>query len=148
MNNFHKCLTQFQEFLRENDIESVVPIQYELTYINHIPKCQGWYSLSEIGKLFPDFSFRDIKDRFLPEPEDINWRMSFPFPDQAGRLHVTIRQGVSRETLQPLISLQLNARGFSNILEKWFDLAHKWIVYGFSDLTELEVQKQIWKRKD
>jgi len=32
-------------------------------------------------------------------------------------------------------------------MRNWFDLAHEWIVRGFTDLTEKEMQETIWKRE-
>ena len=125
----------------------------KMTYINHIPQGDGWINLNEIGKVFPDFSIRTIEDRFLPEPEGINWRTSFLLPDETGRLHVTIRHAQLRDSGIPLILLDLTVRGMGNNkslegMAEWFNLAREWIVQGFSDLTGENVQKNIWRRKE
>jgi len=69
-----------------------------------------------------------------------------------GRLHVTIQNGMVRDTRQPLLILNLTVRGIGNdksseAMWPWFDLAREWIVRGFGDLTGEEVQKRIWKKK-
>jgi len=48
--------------------------------------------------------------------------------------------------------LELTAKGLgeektNEAIRSWFDLAHEWIVRGFTELTEEEVQKTIWKRE-
>jgi len=48
--------------------------------------------------------------------------------------------------------LELKATGPSSSTDKkamldWFDLAHEWIVRGFTDLTAAEAHK-LWERED
>lgn len=150
---FKDRLSRFESFLNENDLGAIEPQQYEMTYINHIPQGDGWTTLNEIGKVFPDFSLRVIERRFLPEPEGINWRTSFVLPDEAGRLHITIRHAKLRDSGLPVILLDLTVRGIGidkspKGMADWFDLAREWIVRGFADLTGKEVQKNIWRRKE
>jgi len=150
---FKDRLSKFELFLEENEFRSIEPLQYEMTYINHIPKGDGWVDMSNIGEVFPDFAFKVNKDRFLRGPEGINWRTSFTLPDQAGRMHVTIQYVKARDTGQPLLILNLTVRGIGNDKSSegmwlWFDLAREWIVRGFADLTGEEVQKNIWKKKN
>ena len=47
---FKSMLSQFESFLHENKFEKLVPLQYEMTYINHIWEGEGWSNLLEIGK--------------------------------------------------------------------------------------------------
>lgn len=118
-----------------------------MTYINHIWMGEEWNNLSEIGKVFPDFSFRETTERFLPGPETINWRTSFLLPNKAGRMHVTIRNGKRRSDHKPMIIMDLTVRGFNEEgMEKWFDIAHEWIVCGFADLTGPDIQAKVWRR--
>lgn len=149
---FKDRLSQFESFLKENDLGIIEPTQYEMTYINHIPQGDGWTTLNDIRDVLPDFAIRANEDRFLPEPEGINWRTSFVLPDGAGRLHVTIRHAKLRDSGLPVLSLDLTARGIGSEkspegMAGWFDLAREWIVRGFTDLTGEEVQRNIWKRK-
>jgi uncharacterized protein (TIGR04255 family) len=151
--SFMNYLSRFESFLQKNQLGEIVPLQYELTYVNHVPKGEGWESIKEIGKLFPDFVFRDTPQRFLPQIEGVNWQTSFALPNRVGRLHITIRNALHQQTKQPIFSLELTVRGIeadksSEGMEKWFDTAHEWIVYGFADITDVEVQKKIWKRID
>ena len=150
---FRDKLGKFQQFLQENDLGKIEPLQYEMTYVNHIPKGDGWQSLGEIGRVFPDFGFRTGNDRFLPEPATLNWRTAFSLPDKAARMHVVIKQVRMRETGLPLIVLELTVRGIGSdtspdAMWKWFDLAREWIVRGFADLTGKEVQEKIWRRQN
>jgi uncharacterized protein (TIGR04255 family) len=148
---FRKRLATFEEFLTENDLGSVRPLQYEMTYVNHVPLGDGWNSLNEIGSVFPDFVRKQDSDRFLPSPDQVNWRTSFPLPDQQGRLHALIRHTTRTTDQKPLLYFELTARGMASedtreAMWNWFDLAHVWIVRGFTDFTSAEVRKKVWRQ--
>lgn len=146
---FKDKLSKFESFLANNQFGKLKPIQYEMSYINHIWEGEGWANLSEIGKVLPDYSYRASKERFLPEPERINWHTSFLLPNKAGRMHVTIRNGKRKDDGKPMISLDLTVRGISDKgMESWFKLAREWIVCGFADLTGEEIQRKVWRRLD
>jgi len=149
---FKDRLSRFQAFLDDRKLGTVVPTQYEMTYVNHIPKGDGWETINDIGKVFPDFAWQASEQRFLSAPEGIDWRTNFLMPNRTGRLHVTIRSGVRREDGHRLLLFELTARGIGNDTSPegmwaWFDLARERIVRGFTDLTGHEVQKNIWRRK-
>ncbi|MGD8453158.1 MAG: TIGR04255 family protein [Phycisphaerae bacterium] len=148
---FREHLSTFDLFVTEVESAGVEPLQYELTYVNHILQGEGFDSLGRIGSVLPDFAWRTADERFLPTPERVSWRTSFTLPDKAGRLHATIRNGVRNEDEKPLLLLELTARGFGKDgsraeMWKWFDLGHEWIVRAFADLTDAGVQRDVWKR--
>lgn len=63
------------------------------------------------------------------------------------------KQATRTKDKVPLLVLELmktRAIGESaskEAIREWFDLAHEWIVRGFTDLTTTEIQK-IWERED
>ena len=149
--NFRDGFTTFAEFIAEHQLGEIRPLQFELTYVNHIPQGEGWNSMADIGKLFPDFSWRDISSRHLPPLENIDWNSSFVLPEKQGRLHARIQSAKRIEDDHKLIVLHLTARGIGNNpinegMFQWFELARNWIVRGFADLTGEEVQKTVWRR--
>lgn len=149
--NFRDSLATFEEFLNENELGAIEPIQYELTYINHILEGAGWTALSDLRKIFPDFSWRSIDKRFLPLPETINWQTSFALPNKSGRLHASIRLGKRRSDRRSTFLFELTARGIlenksRSAMWSWFDVAHQWIVRGFTDLTSEDLHKTVWRR--
>ncbi len=150
--NFRRCLEKFEQFLQENNLGTIQPLQYELTYINHMPQGEGWTTFADIGNVFPDFSWRPRKERFLPDPEAINWQTNFVLPERSGRLHQSIRSAKRRKDGRPVFLLELTARGIDNdksrsAMWSWFDIAHEWIVQGFTDITGESLHKTIWRRK-
>lgn len=147
---FRERLDAFEAFLKEHSLGSLEPRQYELTYVNHIPKGEGFTGLREIGRILPDYDWR-AGLRFLPEPESVNWRTAFALPDRTGRVHATIRSASRLTDSLPLLLLELTARGMPkdttrDAMWSWFETAHEWIVRGFADLTGENVHKSVWKR--
>lgn len=143
---FTKSWQTFQSFIQELTLGVMEPDQYELTYVNHIPRGQGWDSLSDIEKVFSEIQCRTGK-RFLPEAEDLAWRKTYKLPEQTGRLHVSFRLVINKESKEQMMVLNLTARGFGDAMDNWFDKAHEWIVRGFADLTSETIQKSCWKKK-
>lgn len=146
---FKNKLTHFENFLEENELGEIEPLQYEMTYVNHICEGEGWNDFAEIGNVLKDFAFIKDPERFLPEPERIHWRTSFLLPNRTGRMHVTVRNALQKDDGKPMILLDLTVRGIgSKGMDTWFDLAREWIVCGFADLTGSDIQKNIWRRRN
>jgi len=124
----------------------------EMTYVNHIFKEEGWSAPGDIGKVFPAISFQRKSD-FLPLPASLGTNMIFDIKQARGRLHVSCRhakllEGEKRE----LFLLELVARGRPERTEPeglllWFSEAREWIVRGFTDLTNPDIQNKGWRRE-
>lgn len=144
-------LKTIEKFFKEFELGDLKPVEYELSYINHIPKGKEWDAIDDLPRVFSDFIWAKKKDRFLPNPEKIAWKTEFPLPREMGRLAVTLNSAIRADDKVPLFVLELNARGLDESMDKkdyrkWFDLAHEWIVRGFTDITTSEVHK-IWERE-
>lgn len=150
---FKKYLNDFSKFLKEHKISPIVPIDCELTYINHITVEHGWKPGSQVGKFLPDVWWRARRGRFLPRPATIVWRARVPLPEDNGQLIIKLEQGTRKIDNVPILKLELSARGLGadktlKSVWNWFEVAHEWIVRGFADLTSFEVQERVWKRYD
>ena len=148
---FADRLADFGRFVQDYHLDALKPVQYELTYVNHIPCGEEVSSLADIGRLFPDFAWRTRKGRFLLNPNGINWRTTIDLPDKKGRLHATIRSAMRSDGTN-IFLFELTARGFPgdqspDSMWAWFGLAHEWIVRGFTDLTSEEFHRDVWRRK-
>lgn len=135
-------------FFREFELGELIPIEYELSYINHIPNGQGWKTIDDLPKIFSDFVWNKTKERFLPNPDKVVWQTEFPLPDNKGHLIVNLKQATRTKDEVALLVLELKTRGISESpdIREWFDLSHEWIVQGFTDMTTTEIQK-IWERE-
>jgi uncharacterized protein (TIGR04255 family) len=147
---FEKAKSHLDAFAIELKLGTIEPIECELTYINHIPVGQGWESIIDIPKVIPDFTWQKEKHHFLPNPANVAWQVRFELPEGKGWLNVKLNQATRKGV--PSLILELTARGFgaektAEAIRNWFDLAHEWIVRGFTDLTKKEIQETIWKRE-
>jgi len=148
--SFKTNLAIFQQFLEEEKLGSVNPKKCELTYINHIPKGEGWESLSDISEVFRDLTW-DSNERFLPPPLSFGGQVVFPLPEDNGRLNIKLQHGERKLDKCPILILQISAQGLGadksmDTVWEWFEIAHEWIVCGFADLTGTRIQKEVWQR--
>jgi uncharacterized protein (TIGR04255 family) len=151
--SFESVLNEIVIFFDELEFGELRPIEYELSYINHIPKGQGWNTIDDLPRIFLDHAWEKTKERFLPKPEKVSWQKEFLLPEKKGHLIVSCKQAIQKEDKVPLLVLELKTRGIDESATKdrmreWFDLAHEWIVRGFTDLTTPEIQKRIWEREE
>lgn len=148
---FRDELARFKTFIVKNELGQVEPIQYELTYVNIFPIGEGWNDLSEIGKILPDCSWRGSGQRFLPTPESHTYQTRFSLPDNGGALHVNVQRATKLTNGQDVIRMDFSVRGFpgkhsEDTMHNWFEVAHRWIVLGFTDMTSSEIQSDQWGR--
>jgi hypothetical protein len=146
---FFERYSTFNQYLEQNQLGIVEPIQYEITYVNHIPYGEALNGLAGLGRVFPDLQWRGDGERFLPDPTACNLNFQFDLPERAGRLHVAIRSATHNFDQMPLILLELTVRGMASdvsteAMQSWFNMGREWIVRGFSDLTNREVQSKLW----
>jgi uncharacterized protein (TIGR04255 family) len=149
--HFEKARNAIEKMFSKFELGELKPIEYELNYINHIPKGQGWDNIDDLPKIFSDFAWKPTKERFLPNPESITWQTVFPLPNKQGHLIVSLKQATRTEDKVPLLVLELKTLGIvdsknKDAVREFFDLSHEWIVRGFTDLTTLKIQK-IWERE-
>ncbi len=150
---FNRNLTHFFKFLVDEGFEQPEPRICELTYINKIPKGEGWEAISDIENVIPDLRWRDRTNRFLPEPKEMSWHTAVNLPEDSGVLTVRLQSASEKPSGQQILRLEISARGIGddhsmNGVLEWLDLAHEWIVRGFVDLTSREAQIEYWKRTD
>ena len=150
--NFEYVLNTVLAFFNEFALGQFKPLEYELTYINHIPQGQGWNSVKNLDEVFRDFNWNATAHSFLPYPSAVSWHSPFELPENKGRLNIGLRMATRTTDKVPVLVLELRATGIGEssaggAYREWFDLAHEWIVRGFTDLTTLSVHK-IWERED
>ncbi len=149
---FEEAKSHLEVFTSELLLGTIKPLECELTYINHIPKGQGWESIDDLPKVIRDFIWQKEKHHFLPNPANVAWQVRFELPKGKGWLNVKLNQATRKVDGVPRLILELTAKGLgqdktAKAMRNWFDLAHEWIVRGFTDLTEKEIQETIWKRE-
>jgi len=145
ISNFEIVFNTVKDLFREFELGKPEPLEYELSYINHIPIDMGWKTIVDLPNVFSDFIWTESTTRFLPTPKQISWVAEFPLLEQKGHLLVSLKHGIKTEDETPVLVFELKAIGFDNgnVIRNWFDLAHEWIVRGFTDLTT-DKMHEIW----
>lgn len=144
-------LKMFTEFIEDEKLGILEPVDCELTYINDIVKGEGWETIADIHKVIPELNWRSNDQRFLPEPLNLGWKTLYALPEDKGRFIVKLDQATRKIDNQPMFRLEISARGLGvdkslDAVWDWFEIAHEWIVKGFTDITSEEIQKSIWRR--
>ena len=145
---FEKYWLQFAAFLKEQRLSECKSVQCEVTYVNHIPKGQGWDSIEDWHNVF-DLCGECHGQKFLPPPETRRFDRAFQLPDGRGRLHVNAAHGIRNSDGGEIISLKLTARGKpvspkNSDVMAWLDLGREWVVRGFADITTSKMH-EMWK---
>jgi uncharacterized protein (TIGR04255 family) len=147
---FKSVVNKFNQFLLKNNLGSFNINALELTYVNHINRAHGYTTLENAKNIFRDFSYDACPDRFLSKLNELNVSSMFNLPNDDGELMVIIQHAIDRENGTDLLKADIIARKFfsdCNLAKtwEWFNLAHQWIVCGFTDITT-EKAHEIWGR--
>lgn len=147
--NFERYLSYFEEFLTEENLENLVPREYELTYIDLIPKGHGWENSSDLAKIFPNLLSPTRQSLLLNGIQGINWQTIFGLPNNVGQLIVSIRNAQRVPDNQQLLQIEFKAlsSGSYKPIRGWFNTAHNAITQLFSHLVSNEIQEKFWGRK-
>ena len=147
--NFEKYLSCLEDFLSEKRLGDITPTQYELTYMDNILEHEGWETITDLEKVFPNFI--SLKSQNLPSTDirEFSWQMLFGLPNDFGQLQLSIRN--ARRFIDNRHLLRVEFKAVSNQPYKpmrgWFNLAHEFIFDLFSNLISHEIQERFWGRK-
>lgn len=137
-------------FLESRGIGSLRPNQWEVTYVNHLPRGTVWQQPADWNKVF---STAVAMPSVLPESniESFSGQWHYEIGQQRGRLHVELQHGREDETQgrepKELLIFKLTARGpAAEDQEGWdwsngLELGHRTIVKAFKELTSDEARK-------
>jgi len=146
---FRELLPVFMEFINRQRLGDLVPIQAEVTYVNHIRE-----NHQKIGEVFTVWPLRD-SNAFLPPPEDVRMVARYPITNErrefVGRLMAEVQPAYLTSDRTEVISLNMIARGKpdSQTIDGAFGFlnrGHEWIVRGFVELTTSAMHAK-WDRK-
>ena len=150
---FDRVLAQFSEFLAQEGLSDLVPTQWEVTYVNHIPKGTVWNSSSDWQEVFVSLpGVWQHPDTIRPESFTGEWH--FEVVPRQGRIHVQLQHGRARSAqATEMLRLVLTCRGTvpnggrdGLTLEQGLDLGHETIVKSFVAMTTPEAH-QYWGRR-
>lgn len=155
--SYEKLLPQFQEkfdlfkkFVQEAELGELELNQWEVTYVNHIPKGELWESVADWGDILPNFYVPGISEKGLLL-DGFRGGWSLIIGKHEGRLHISVQHGKRQkddEQEHELMVMNVTARGPINdgsFLEG-LALGHESIVRTFTAVTSPKAHKH-WQRK-
>jgi len=139
----------FRAFIAEKQLGTIEGKSYEVTYINHFVEKPGSFP-SAAEAYLPVFNWENARSEgFLPKPNVLGLDLRFPMPDDKGVLRTSVKHGKRSTDDADVLLVQMTAQGPAKQekrdMETWLELAHEWIVRGFTDLTSTQAHKQ-WGR--
>lgn len=147
------ALQRFIEFVVQEKVGDFRPNQWEVTYLNHIPKGTVWNTPNDWGFFYPLGAVPTVEG--LVQGESFTGGWHFVIPEQRGRLHVQWQHGRKPEPEeQEIIVLTLTARGAlaesddaSQAIFDGLDLGRETIVRSFVGFTS-EAANKYWGLKN
>lgn len=148
---FRGALRGFEQFSIDAGLGPLEINQWELIYVNHIPKGEIWDSFADWPKIIPRLYLPSAEserpDKPVSETMNADWR--FLLGGQRGRLFVSLRHAKVPPTGLEVMSLVLTARGPVNAEYSWsdgFELGHDAIVRTFAAITSPAAHAR-WTRR-
>lgn len=145
---FEQWVGELAGFIGRELQKPLLPIQCEVTYVNHVTLTGEDLSLGPLGAAIE--GIRPSALSYLPVPEGAQAAWSYLMPDSGrgrGRLHVSAASVADASSGGRGIRLVLTARGRpvdENIVSAlaFLDQGHEWVVHGFKDVTS----ETMWNR--
>ena len=134
--------------INDLDLDMPQPSICEAQYINHLGSDQGWHSAEDTQRFIAPWN-GTMSDDFLPTDPHGRMLLHFHLPDKSGWLNI---EGwtTDRDGGEKLFVLRLASRGraaspdIDGALD-FMDLAHEWIVRGFTSATTSDAHAK-WGR--
>lgn len=145
---FRTHFESFRIFVDETMHTSPDLNQWEITYVNQIPRGQVWTSVSDWSRILPQFNPPSLPIPAMMESRGGDWR--FVLGENLGRLYVSVRHGKTKGA-DEFIGVTLTARGPVDTngeldLKDGLDFGHVAITKAFVGITSEEAQRT-WKRR-
>jgi uncharacterized protein (TIGR04255 family) len=151
---FDEAFASFVDFITQEDLGSIMPIQYEVIYVNQILAGEGWQRFGEIDRVLSFWTNADAQPP-LEEPESASAALQYLIPSHEnanGRLYVDIRPSVRQTDERQMFAMTLTARLLGSEEDDLtalpgLDAGREHIVRAFAALTNPEMHT-IWGRRD
>lgn len=149
---FQAEFTSFKKFCKKAGFGDLVLNQWEITYVNHIPKGELWDTPKNWKNVIPKLT---IPSSDVPgqEFDSFNGEWHHVLGENKGRVHISLNHArTSDEMNSEVLLVQLTARGPVETVEEkelisGFDLGHESIVLSFTSMTS-EVAHKVWQRRE
>ena len=107
---FDKQFSRFRDFLAASAQGELCPNQWELTYVDSIPRGELWQTVADWQRVLPGLlSGPPPIEELCAESASGEW--TFEITPRRGRLHVAVRQARIPDTNETVLLVQTTARG-------------------------------------
>jgi uncharacterized protein (TIGR04255 family) len=142
---FDAHLARFREFVGEAGLGEVLPNQWEITYVDQVPRGELWQSPADWHRVLPGLLAPAAQPPGLGL-DNVAGEWHYEITPRRGRLHFAVQQGRAGEGGESALVLQTTARGpiandADNALGAGLDLGHEVAVRGFLQITSAEAHK-------
>jgi uncharacterized protein (TIGR04255 family) len=145
---FESRWNQFRSYASRNQLGNLECTRFEMVYVNQVFEPKGTFPMA-LERFTDLVQFRQRKaDHFLPDPSSFSAEIQFNIPENSGVLSVSFKHGTrsdEKDVLQIDLTARKQASPEGTELKSWLNVAHTWIVRGFTDLTSETAHKQ-WER--
>jgi uncharacterized protein (TIGR04255 family) len=143
---FDKAFARWTDFINRRNLGEIEVVQWEVTYVNHLPQGSVWTSPANWNDAF-------VSPIVLPSQvpagiiESFSGKWDYIIAPERGRLHVEVHHArANPDTAQEILALQLTARGIVDRSKGWdlssgLDLGHNCVVQSFTALTSDRAHK-------
>ncbi len=148
---FDALFKSFTKFIETRSLGKIEPDQWEVTYVNQIPKGTVWNIPGDWAKLFRFARTESLSNDDLL-PETFSARLGFEIKPKKGRLHAQIQHGFIEQPggKKELIRVELTARGpvpAGGNFGDGLNLGRKTIVETFYRMTSKDAHA-LWGNND
>lgn len=142
---FESRFEEFRRFCEDHRLGTVVPNQWEITYVDSFPQGEYWNSHADWATILPGLFGRWIPStdgRLVPEQRSAE--SSCEIRPRAGRLHVSAQTGTWESDPRTTLLLNMTCRGSIESgkvasLREGLDLGHRVSVETFLQITSQEL---------
>jgi uncharacterized protein (TIGR04255 family) len=148
---FVNTLDRFRQFVTDEGLGELRPNQWEVTYVNHMPRGTVWQTASDWARVL---NWRAMFTAAMPGVplETIVDGWHYEIEPKRGRLHIDFHHGRAGDPTGPeVLVLTLTARGPVREgeaglgVDDGLNLGHNVIVRSFANITSDEAQR-FWER--
>lgn len=149
---FLEAFNELKAFVTENSLGTIEPIQWEVTYVNHLVKGLEWQTQADWSEVIPGV-IGTINTVSSGNLETMGCHTHFTLPNHAGRLHIELKHGFAGpdEDADELVIVQLTARGGvdeTQDLVAGLSLGREAIVRSFAEITGDRIRREIWEQEN
>jgi uncharacterized protein (TIGR04255 family) len=148
---FRSTLDTFISFLDREAIGSLEIVGVESGYINIFEFGRELQSIADIGHLFPSINFATAGTSVLSDLSHVNAIFEFKLPDERGKMTISIQKAAKPRDGSSVLKLDIFARWTAPEITQsdafdWLDSAHVAIVKSFSEITNKNIQRDLWEK--